>query len=499
MGACVSNVQEEIIIRRKAPYGADPHSFAISRKVERDLEKAQQRNQNTIKLLLLGSGNSGKSTVMKQFKLFLKNGFSMEERRGFRDVIWRSCIESMRILAQLAQDLAENAEDAKPPPAPAPPPSSLDEFALKDAASPEGPLSPDVESVHSTNGKDQIRSYNLFLLQRVRDDQQLWEEMQVPVAIRDDAIASSSDDEDSASPRQDEDDVSSFKTRSTRKSSRHRKRKKKSAAPAIQWETMTVGRLLQKIWWNQTTRLLFLREEQFLETPLVYFMSNMDRIARADYHPTNEDILLARKRTNGVSVLEFEKGGKKFVLMDVGGQKTERKKWLAHFDNVHAVIFVVGLDQYDQILIEEGNGRPQNRLQESLDLFEGMCQSPWFRKSSFILFLNKSDLFKLKIKKVPITVWKSEYAGDPFDNDQCLRFIKKRFANVYNGFSEVRRQEDASASLQAGVRRQPFVAPELYVHVTCATDSSAMQFVIQACQDILLRSALGKYGILPLS
>ena len=374
MGACISDVREEIIVRRFAPHGADAKAFALSRKVEREMERAQERNRNVSKLLLLGSGNSGKSTVMKQFKLFLRNGFSMEERRVFRDVIWRSAIETMRILAQTTQDLTANAEDektnGKEPDSGRSMHSaqggagSLDEFALMDAER------PDNVSVRSI-GRDTMRSYILFLLQRVRDDQPLWEEVQVPVATRDDGAVSSEEEEDGMSARpsaengristphlappgdmSDADEVTitlNARHVKSKRGSKNRKRKKKNAPPVIYWEKMTVGRLLQKIWWDSTTQLVFAREEQFFEAPLGYFMSNMDRIARADYHPTNDDILLARKRTNGVNILEFEKDGRKFVLMDVGGQKTERRKWLAHFDNVRFFFFSAMLHLFSSL------------------------------------------------------------------------------------------------------------------------------------------------------
>ena len=43
-----------------------------------ELEKHRLAERNVIKLLLLGSGNSGKSTIMKQFKIMHKFGFTAE-------------------------------------------------------------------------------------------------------------------------------------------------------------------------------------------------------------------------------------------------------------------------------------------------------------------------------------------------------------------------------------------------------------------------------------
>ena len=42
----------------------------------------------------------------------------------------------------------------------------------------------------------------------------------------------------------------------------------------------------------------------------------------------------------------------------------------------------------------------QNRMAESLVLFESVINSRWFLRTSIILFLNKIDVFKAKLPKV---------------------------------------------------------------------------------------------------
>ena len=45
-----------------------------------------------------------------------------------------------------------------------------------------------------------------------------------------------------------------------------------------------------------------------------------------------------------------------FVSMfDVGGQRSERKKWIHCFENVTSIIFCVALSEYDQVLLEESS------------------------------------------------------------------------------------------------------------------------------------------------
>ena len=40
-------------------------------------------------------------------------------------------------------------------------------------------------------------------------------------------------------------------------------------------------------------------------------------------------------------------------MFDVGGQRSERKKWIHCFENLTAVIFLVALSEYDQVLRED--------------------------------------------------------------------------------------------------------------------------------------------------
>lgn len=152
--------------------------------------------------------------------------------------------------------------------------------------------------------------------------------------------------------------------------------------------------------------------------PLSFFESAI-RIAASNYVPSKEDVLRARAKTTAIMETRFSMGQLSIHMVDVGGQRSERKKWIHNFESVTSIIFCTALSEYDQVLLEEKNQvcnkdhpchvlprtrspsmNEQNRMAESLVLFESVINSRWFLRTSIILFLNKIDVFKAKLPKV---------------------------------------------------------------------------------------------------
>ena len=102
-----------------------------------------------------------------------------------------------------------------------------------------------------------------------------------------------------------------------------------------------------------------------------------------DYIPTEQDVLHARVRSTGIEEAFFEFDNMSFRMVDVGGQRSERRKWIHCFDCVTAVVFVSSLSEYDQTLREDDS---QNRMKESLLLFDEICNRYTWR----YLFLSLS-------------------------------------------------------------------------------------------------------------
>jgi hypothetical protein len=86
------------------------------------------------------------------------------------------------------------------------------------------------------------------------------------------------------------------------------------------------------------------------------FFADVDRLFAKDYLPTDQDILRTRLRTTGITETIFELGNLTYRMFDVGGQRSERKKWIHVFDNVQVVLFLVAISGYDHVLVEDRNG-----------------------------------------------------------------------------------------------------------------------------------------------
>lgn len=72
--------------------------------------------------------------------------------------------------------------------------------------------------------------------------------------------------------------------------------------------------------------------------------------------PNDQDLFRTRLRTTGISETVFDVGQLTYRIFDIGGQRSERKKWIHHFENVHYLLFVVDICGYDQCLVEDKDG-----------------------------------------------------------------------------------------------------------------------------------------------
>ncbi|KAG6853654.1 Guanine nucleotide-binding protein subunit alpha [Blastosporella zonata] len=335
--------------------------------IESQLKRDRTMAKSEIKMLLLGAGESGKSTVLKQMKLIHHGGYSESERDSYKEIIFSNTIQSMRaILEALPQlDLViAPANDARRSTVLSLPPQIEAEVLPRDVA-------------------EAIRG--------------LWHDAAIKEAVR--------------------------------------------------------------------------RSREFqLNDSAIYYFNAIDRMATTNYLPTDQDILRSRVKTTGITETTFKVDKLTYKLFDVGGQRSERKKWIHCFENVTALVFLVSLSEYDQMLYEDES---VNRMQEALTLFDSICNSRWFVKTSIILFLNKIDLFADKLPRSPLGNYFPDFTGG--DNyDAACEYLLHRFVTL----------------------NQSAATKQIYAHYTCATDTQQIKFVLSAVQDILLQVHLREVGLL---
>ncbi|XP_023560378.1 guanine nucleotide-binding protein G(i) subunit alpha-2 [Octodon degus] len=90
-----------------------------SKMIDKNLREDGEKAAREVKLLLLGAGESGKSTIVKQMKIIHEDGYSEEECRQYRAVVYSNTIQSImaivKAMGNLQIDFADphRADDAR--------------------------------------------------------------------------------------------------------------------------------------------------------------------------------------------------------------------------------------------------------------------------------------------------------------------------------------------------------------------------------------------------
>ncbi|KAL9098294.1 MAG: hypothetical protein Q9163_006023 [Psora crenata] len=348
--------------------GGNPLSRSTSEESRRNMEidkmirKDKKIQARQVKILLLGAGESGKSTILKQMRIIYSEGFRMEERKEVRQVIFSNMIVAFKIIAEEMRELGLEYQNEK---------------------------SPEYEAI----------------------------------------IASAAD-----------------------------------IGPDESFPPHCRG-AMKGLWEDEAVQKCIKRGNEYaLHDNIQYYYAHIDRLFSRDYLPNDQDVLRSRLRTTGITETLFELGPLNYHMFDVGGQRSERKKWIHCFEGVHCLMFVAALSGYDQCLVED---KTANQMQEALLLFESIMSLTWFKSSSIILFLNKTDLFKEKIAEKPVSDYFPDYTGAANDFQAAANY----FANKFRSHN---RTEDR----------------EIYVHYTNATDTNLLKLTMTSVQDTIIQSNL---------
>ncbi|WVN88233.1 uncharacterized protein L203_103434 [Cryptococcus depauperatus CBS 7841] len=324
----------------------DAAAKARSAEIDEQLKRDRANLRNEIKMLLLGAGESGKSTVLKQMRLIYNKPYDAEERDSYREIVYSNTVQSMRVLLEGVQLMDIAIE-----------PSNHARWDVIMTAPPQ------IEG-------------NVF-----------------PAKLAD-AVA--------------------------------------------------------KLWSDRGVRQAFYRRNELqLNDSAPYYFDAIGRIAQPRYMPTDQDILRARVKTTGITETHFKIGELTYKLFDVGGQRSERRKWLNIFDSRREGCWLTDAD--DQKLYED---ETVNRMQEAMTLFDSVANSRWFTKTSIILFLNKIDLFREKLPLSPLSNAFPDYRGGA-NYDAACAFLLDKFV---------------------GLNKNP--SKSIYAHYTDATDTKALNDVI---------------------
>jgi len=310
MGTCYTSSVKPALTAEEAA------AFAV----DHELEEHRKREENHYKILLLGAGESGKSTVVKQLKMFYKGGIPFGERDEYRMNIRRNTVECMRALANATYNLGSGLKNP-------------DSKALADRI-----MDIDITSTFDFGSDDA------------------------------DCVA--------------------------------------------------------KLWADPDIQSVYERRNEFwMLDAAPYYFANVHRIAEDDYVPSDEDMLMTRVRTTGIVETHFSEASINYTIVDVGGQRNERRKWLHCFDDVKAIIFLCGLCEYNQVMFEDVN---TNRMHESLNLYADVCGNPLFANTPIFLFLNKKDVFEEMIRTTDLSTCFDDYTFG-CDAHQATQFIRKQF------------------------------------------------------------------------
>lgn len=155
----------------------------------------------------------------------------------------------------------------------------------------------------------------------------------------------------------------------------------------------------------------------------IIFFKDIERLSPGEYAPTVNDLILVRRKTTGLTESKITIHGKKYLIVDQGGARSERKKWNISWNAKSNLIFFVSLIDYNKAMYEDEDC---NRMLESLTLFEDIINSEKAKENNVLLLFTMVDLFTEKIRSIDLQEIFPEYTGGK-NVTLAKKFIVQKF------------------------------------------------------------------------
>eukprot|EP01083_Nonionella_stella_P273780 928999_1 len=251
---------------------------ADNKSIEKHMKLAKKMEEKTIRLLLLGPGSSGKTTILKQIKKIHGNDRELElnDRQKISSPLKHACIEYMQILCEQSTILNKK-------------------YNLQNTL-----VNPD----------------NEYLRKEIL-------QLSLPCPLTDDIACK-----------------------------------------------------IKMLWNDKGIKNTLLNRQYYqIHDNVEYFFNKIESISELDFTPDFDDYLRFRQRTTGFSQTNIVMnvgnfGAHQFEFTDVGGQRSERKKWMRFIsEDINAVLYILAISDYDLTLFEDNK---TNRLVEAINLFRSI-------------------------------------------------------------------------------------------------------------------------------
>ncbi|CUA68166.1 Guanine nucleotide-binding protein alpha-3 subunit [Rhizoctonia solani] len=423
----------------------------------------KKRRSKERKILLLGQSESGKSTLLKQFRLLHSNGKAFDaERASWRLIIFHNLVRSiLNVLEEISRPAASNNNGS-------------DSNAFWEE--------------NSTTFKTfRVR---LSPLSQIADliANRLAPESSSPIASS--PAEPSSEWTSTANPHIPSSEISVLSSSRWKSALQKLHVTSRSPRPSVDCSIdfdneNDPGRLLvafhddlvefckTKAVWD-----MLKRRKIRVENISGFFLDDIDRITQPRYVPTDEDILKARLKTLGVSetkcvVNANSEKGSIWRIFDVGGARYQRAAWAPHFDDVNCIIFLAPISAFDQVLAEDPS---VNRLEDSLIMWRDLCKNKILAGASIVLFLNKCDLLQAKLEAgIRLNQFLVSYGDRPNDYASVTKHLKNKFDKI---------------------KREHCPTAQIFTHFITATDRETTSIAINAVRDKIMRENLQNIGVI---